>query len=87
MRARETLFRTPVTDAKNDIPPRILDEARVLRSELRRHARLYYQEARPEVGDVEYDRLFRQLQKLENAYPALESPDSPTKRIGAPPQD
>ena len=87
MRARETLFRTPVTDAKNDIPPRILDEARALRSELRRHARLYYQEARPEIGDVEYDRLFWQLQKLEDTYPALDSPDSPTKRIGAPPQD
>ena len=76
-----------MTDAAKAIPLNILDEAHNLRSELRRHARLYYHEARPEIGDVEYDRLFRKLQSLEAAYPALESPDSPTKRVGAPPQD
>jgi len=76
-----------VTDANHDIPNAILEEAETLRSELRRHAYLYYHEARPEIGDAEYDDLFRRLQALEGQYPALESPDSPTKRVGAPPQD
>ena len=78
---------TAVTDANHDIPNAILEEAETLRSELRRHAYLYYHEARPEIGDAEYDDLFRRLQALEGQYPALESPDSPTKRVGAPPQD
>ncbi|MDE3002883.1 MAG: NAD-dependent DNA ligase LigA [Gemmatimonadota bacterium] len=76
-----------MTDANHDIPNAILEEAETLRSELRRHAYLYYHEARPEIGDAEYDDLFRRLQALEGQYPALESPDSPTKRVGAPPQD
>ncbi len=59
----------------------------VLRTELRRHARLYYHEARPEVSDAEYDDLFRRLQALEGEYPELASPDSPTHRVGAEPQD
>ena len=78
---------TAVTDANHDIPNAILEEAETLRSELRRHAYLYYHEARPEIGDAEYDDLFRRLQALEGQYPALDSPDSPTKRVGAPPQD
>lgn len=76
-----------MTDAVNDIPPEVIDDVERLRSELRHHAYLYYQEARPEIGDAEYDDLFRQLQALEAQYPALESADSPTMRVGAPPQD
>ncbi len=44
-------------------------------------------EARPEIGDAEYDQLFRRLQALESEHPELASPDSPTQRVGAPPQD
>jgi DNA ligase (NAD+) len=75
-----------VTDATHDIPDELLKEVETLRVELRRHSYLYYHEARPEIGDAEYDELFRRLQALERQYPALESPDSPTKRVGAPPQ-
>jgi DNA ligase (NAD+) len=58
--------------------------ARDLRAEIARHDRLYYVEGRPEVSDAEYDRLFRELQELERAHPALVAPDSPTQRVGAP---
>jgi len=58
-----------------------------LRAELRRHAYLYYHEARPEIGDAEYDTMFRRLQALEAEYPSLDSDDSPTRRVGAPPQE
>jgi DNA ligase (NAD+) len=39
----------------------------------------------PEIPDAEYDRLFRELQALEDAHPELRSPDSPTQRLGATP--
>ena len=76
-----------MTDAVNDIPPEVIDDVERLRSELRHHAYLYYHEARPEIGDAEFDDLFRQLQALEAQYPALQSADSPTMRVGVPPQD
>lgn len=37
----------------------------------------------PELPDVEYDRLMRELEALEAAHPALASADSPTRRVGA----
>ncbi|HET7874999.1 MAG TPA: NAD-dependent DNA ligase LigA, partial [Methylomirabilota bacterium] len=53
-----------------------------LRREIRRHDYLYYVENRPEVSDAEYDRLFRELQRLEEVHPELITPDSPTQRVG-----
>ncbi len=58
-----------------------------LREVIRRHAHLYYVEARPEISDDDYDRLFRRLEELEEAHPELVTPDSPTQRVGAEPQD
>ncbi len=45
----------------------------------------YYVHDAPEISDAEYDRLFRELRALEEAHPALVTPDSPTQRIGAEP--
>lgn len=60
-------------------------EAERLRREIRRHDRLYYAEHRPEITDPAYDRLMQQLQTLEQAFPGLVTPDSPTQRVaGAP---
>lgn len=56
-----------------------------LRHEIRRHDYLYYVKDRPEISDAEYDRLFRELNELEAAYPDLVTPDSPSQRVGAPP--
>jgi DNA ligase (NAD+) len=58
-----------------------------LTAELNRHLRLYHQQDAPEISDAEYDALFRELQALEAAHPALARPDSPTRRIGAPPAE
>jgi DNA ligase (NAD+) len=52
-----------------------------LRKEIRRHDRLYYVEAKPEVSDAEYDVLVRELRDLEARYPRLVTPDSPTQRV------
>ena len=57
----------------------------ILRTEIRRHDRLYYTEAHPEVSDYDYDQLFAELQKLETANPDLITPDSPTQRVGGAP--
>ncbi|HEY5658808.1 MAG TPA: NAD-dependent DNA ligase LigA [Myxococcota bacterium] len=56
-------------------------------AELNRHARLYYLDDAPEISDAEYDRLYRELEALEQAHPGLARPDSPTRRVGAPPAE
>ncbi len=55
--------------------------------EIGRHDRLYHVEDRPEVSDADYDALFRELQGLEASHPELRRPDSPTRRVGAPPAE
>src|SRR6185369_13398395 len=56
-----------------------------LRRDIRRHDRLYYVEARPEISDAEYDALVHELADLERRFPELVTPDSPTQRVaGAP---
>jgi DNA ligase (NAD+) len=53
-----------------------------LREALRRHERLYYVEARPEISDEEYDELERELREIEAEFPDLVTEDSPTQRVG-----
>lgn len=59
--------------------------ARKLRAEIERHNHQYYALDQPLVSDAEYDRMFRELQQLENEHPELASPDSPTQRVGGAP--
>ncbi len=53
-----------------------------LRRQLEHHNRLYYVLDTPAITDAEYDALFRELQRLEEQYPDLVTPDSPTQRVG-----
>lgn len=55
-----------------------------LRAELARHDERYYREARPEIGDFEYDALKRELAEIETRFPKLAAAagDSPTQRVG-----
>ena len=57
-----------------------------LSEELRRWSRVYYNEGRQEVADALYDQRFAELEALERQYPMLRLADSPTRRVGAPPQ-
>lgn len=66
-------------------PEEAAAEIERLRAEIDRHDRLYYVEASPDISDSAYDALFRRLQALETAHPALLAPDSPTQRVGADP--
>ena len=58
-----------------------------LRAEIRKHDYHYYVLNQPLISDAEYDKLFRELQELEEKYPQLVTPDSPTQRVGAPPAE
>ncbi|HMS53917.1 MAG TPA: NAD-dependent DNA ligase LigA [Fimbriimonadaceae bacterium] len=64
-----------------------VDRARFLQKELERHNYLYHVLERPEISDSEYDQLFRELVELEQSFPEVRSPTSPTLRVGAPPAD
>ncbi|MBK7616414.1 MAG: NAD-dependent DNA ligase LigA [Burkholderiales bacterium] len=52
-----------------------------LRASLQHHAHLYYVLDAPSIPDAEYDRLFRELQALEETHPELRTADSPTQRV------
>ena len=61
------------------------ERARFLRGELERYMHAYYVADAPTIPDAEYDRLYRELEALEDADPALRTPDSPTQRVGGKP--
>ena len=67
------------------IPKPVTQEAESLREQIARANRAYYELDAPELSDEEYDLLFRRLQALETAYPALATADSPTRRVGGTP--
>ena len=56
-----------------------------LREEIEGHNYRYHVLDEPSIPDAEYDRLMRELQKLESEHPQLVTPDSPTQRVGAEP--
>jgi len=58
------------------------DRAESLRDQIRHHNYQYHALDDPEIPDAEYDRMMRDLQALEEEYPELVSPDSPTQRVG-----
>lgn len=69
-----------------EIPvPATREAAERLREEIRRHDRLYYVEARPEIPDREYDALLAALVAAEAAHPDWVTPESPTQRVGGAP--
>ena len=63
------------------MPPE--QQAEWLRNELRRHNDLYYKHNSPEISDRDFDLLMKRLEKLEAEHPELDSPDSPTHKVGS----
>ncbi len=63
----------------------VRDRVKTLRHALHHHNVLYHVQDNPEISDAEYDLLMQELMVLETAHPDLQSPDSPTARVGAPP--
>src|SRR6478752_2662952 len=56
-----------------------------LREQINHHSYRYHVLDDPEVSDAEYDELIRELRALEDAFPELITPDSPTQGVGAAP--
>ncbi|UCC67567.1 MAG: NAD-dependent DNA ligase LigA, partial [Armatimonadota bacterium] len=69
------------------VPRKVRERAEELRRQLHHHSYRYYVLDSPEISDAEYDKLFRELQTIEEQHPSLVTPDSPTQRVGAPPLD
>jgi len=66
-------------------PPELAARAAELRETLERASHEYYVLDAPTLSDAEYDRLFHELKRLEEAHPELRTADSPTQRVGAEP--
>ena len=61
---------------------KIIERVERLRADISYHSEKYYNEDAPEISDYEYDMMFDELKKLEEAYPELYDPTSPTHRVG-----
>jgi DNA ligase (NAD+) len=61
------------------IKPEIVNRVKQLRQSLHRHNYRYYVLDDPEISDVEYDKMMRELVGLESDWPELTSPDSPLR--------
>ncbi|QJD29513.1 NAD-dependent DNA ligase LigA [Methylococcus geothermalis] len=66
-------------------PAELIEKVNKLREEIEFHNVRYYQLDDPLITDAEYDRLMAELLAIEARYPELVTPDSPTRRVGAPP--
>jgi len=64
------------------VPKDVKNRAKKLQETINQHSRLYHSLDAPEISDQAYDALVAELSELENTYPELITPDSPTKRIG-----
>lgn len=67
------------------IPDDIAERAAFLACEIDRHNELYYVHNRPEISDRDFDGLLAELGALEERFPALRTPTSPTQRVGGRP--
>jgi DNA ligase (NAD+) len=65
------------------VPRKASARAAELRAALEEHNYRYHVLDAPTIDDAEYDALFRELQALEREHPALATPASPTRRVGA----
>jgi DNA ligase (NAD+) len=70
---------------KTTAPQNVGKRIEELREQINHHNYLYYVLDSPEIPDAEFDKLFRELQDLEQQHPDLITPDSPTQRVGAEP--
>jgi len=79
--AQSDLFGEAAPPSPGAEVPTPAQQAATLRSQLHEHAHRYYVLDEPSIPDAEYDRLFQALQTLEETYPELRTPDSPTQRV------
>lgn len=71
----------------NNVPAQVREKYEQLRREIEHQNFVYYERGEEEITDFEYDALYRELLALEEQYPELATPDSPTQRVGGAPSE
>src|SRR5215469_15980741 len=74
----------PMSGQPKDTPA---ERIKSLREQITHHERMYYVLDSPEISDADFDKLMRELKKLEAEHPELLTPDSPTQRVGGKPAE
>ncbi len=72
-------------NVESSVPKKVRSRVLRLRELIGHHNYLYHVQDDPEITDAEFDALFTELGKLEQDYPSLVVPDSPTQRVGGQP--
>src|SRR3972149_277375 len=86
-RPRLTITLMPTMTTPSSAPPEVVRRVEQLRREIEEHNYRYFVVDAPTISDAEYDARLRDLRDLEARYPGLQTPDSPTQRVGAPPSE
>ncbi|WP_069170547.1 NAD-dependent DNA ligase LigA [Streptomyces griseus] len=66
------------------VPAEAQEQHALLAEQIEEHRFRYYVKDRPVVSDAEFDRLMRELEAVEDRYPQLRTPDSPTQKVAGP---
>lgn len=69
---------------KSEVPAEAQQRHALLAEQIEEHRFRYYVNDQPVVSDAEFDRLMRSLQDLEDEYPQLRTPESPTQKVAGP---
>jgi DNA ligase (NAD+) len=69
---------------QSEVPAEVLGRHALLAEQIEEHRFRYYVNDQPVVSDAEFDRLMRSLQELEDEYPQLRTPESPTQKVAGP---
>src|SRR5664279_2462511 len=72
-----------VTDQQTDVPLEVRHQWTELAEQVRAHQYSYHVKDAPTISDGQYDGMVRELNALEDRYPELRTPDSPTQQVGA----
>ncbi|MFE8976409.1 NAD-dependent DNA ligase LigA [Streptomyces cyaneofuscatus] len=71
-------------EQESSVPAGVRDTHALLAEQIEEHRFRYYVKDQPVVSDAEFDRLMRSLEALEDEYPQLRTPDSPTQKVAGP---
>ncbi|KAB2592161.1 NAD-dependent DNA ligase LigA [Streptomyces arboris] len=71
-------------EQESSVPAGVRETHALLAEQIEEHRFRYYVKDQPVVSDAEFDRLMRSLEALEEEYPQLRTPDSPTQKVAGP---
>ncbi|MEV8456992.1 NAD-dependent DNA ligase LigA [Streptomyces sp. NPDC052095] len=71
-------------EQQTTVPAQAQERHMLLAEQIEEHRFRYYVNDQPTVSDAEFDRLLRELEALEETYPSLRTPDSPTQKVAGP---